>query len=496
MRLSEGVRASAWEVAADAIYPPELKWRRDPALWARERLKAETWSRQREILESVRDHRLTAVHSCHEIGKSWTAAATVCWWLDTHPAGEARVVTTAPTNPQVKAILWHEINKMHQTAGLRGRTNQLEWYINEQLVAFGRKPSEHDQAAFQGIHARYILVVLDEASGIPKELWDAASTLAANEHSRMLAIGNPDLPYGDFFDVCKKDSDWHVIGVGYRDTPNFTGEEVSQQLKDMLIHPSWVENRRKNWGEQSALFQAKCEGLFPTAFSEWSVVPHVWATQCRYLEYPEGEPIEAGVDVAAGGDRTVIRERRGVRAGRVSEFRDPDPMRTVGRLVDKINEWGIQKVKIDVIGVGWGVYGRLRELSTKHNQTGVTTHNAEVVPFNSAEKPTPGNEKKFLNKRAEIWWNVGREYSRLKRWDLSECDDDVIAELTTPRYEPVDSSGKIKVQAKNEIRKELGASPDHADALLLAFWETSTVGHLSGTQRLAATNLLGGFRPL
>ena len=130
----------------------------------------------------------------------------------------------------------------------------------------------------------------------------------------------------------------------------------------------------------------------------------------------------------------MIRERRGLRAGREFQFVDADPMRAVGALVEKINEWGVSKVKVDVIGVGWGIAGRLKELSSRHNPTGAghTTHHAEVVGVNVAEKATPGNEGRFLNLRAQIWWEVGREYSRLGLWDLTALDDDVIAELSAP----------------------------------------------------------------
>jgi hypothetical protein len=35
------------------------------------------------------------------------------------------------------------------------------------------------------------------------------------------------------------------------------------------------------------------------------------------------------------------------------------------------------------------------------------------------------------------------------------------------------SERKIKIEAKEEMKKRLGASPDNADALGLAFWNTT-----------------------
>ena len=139
------------------------KYGAHPVRWVQERLNQTVWSKQREILSAVRDHRRVAVRSGHGVGKSWTAALVACWWLDTHPPGEAFVVSTAPTFSQVRAILWRYIRKHHGAGQLAGRVNQTEWLIDDELVGYGRKPADTDTDGFQGIHARYVLVVLDEA---------------------------------------------------------------------------------------------------------------------------------------------------------------------------------------------------------------------------------------------------------------------------------------------------------------------------------------------
>jgi hypothetical protein len=475
------------------IDPPEAKWRHDPVAWLGERAKAETWSKQREIITSVRDHHNTAVHSCHEVGKSWIAAATAAWWLDTHPIGETRVVTTAPTQAQVQAILWNEINGFHERAGLSGRLNLTEWYFGNYLAGLGRKPSEHTPAAFQGLHARYLLVILDEAYGIPKNIWDAASTLAANEHSRILVIGNPDGP-GEFEEVCRADSGWNVIHIGAKHSPNFTGEPVSQFLKDMLIHPRWVEERAKKWGRDSALFQSKIDGSFPVGGDPFAVIRYDWARACQLLDWPAVGDREGGVDVGAGGDRTVIRERVGLVAGRELEFIDADPIRTAGELNRAIADWGLRKVKIDSTGIGWALAGALTEASSRHSPHGPCIHDAEIIGVNFGSGPTEGTEDKYLNKRAELWWQ-GRERSRpeVQNWDLAAVDDDVLHELTAPKYEILDRMGKVKIEPKKEIIKRLGFSPDRAEALLLAFYETTSLAEVMGGLALAATSLPFAF---
>ena len=96
----------------------------DPTVWAGDKLDAHLWLKQRDIMRSLVANRRTAVKSCHGAGKSFTAGLAASWWIDTHPAGEAFVVTTAPTYPQVHAILWEEIRKNHRRGKLPGRVLQ------------------------------------------------------------------------------------------------------------------------------------------------------------------------------------------------------------------------------------------------------------------------------------------------------------------------------------------------------------------------------------
>src|SRR5690606_8042107 len=160
-----------------------------------------------EIVESVVEHRRTAVKSCHGAGKSWTAGMLAAWWIDTHPPGEAIVVSTAPTYKQVHAVLWEEIRKQHRTGDRPGTVLQTdEWKIGDVLVGMGRKPADHDAHGFQGIHRRYVLAILDEACGIPDALWTAVEAITTNADCRILAIGNPDDPATEFGNVCKPGS--------------------------------------------------------------------------------------------------------------------------------------------------------------------------------------------------------------------------------------------------------------------------------------------------
>jgi hypothetical protein len=440
----------------------------DPVAWIERRLATPLWSKQREIAAAVAGHRRVAVHACHGIGKSFVAAALAGWFIDHYPPGEAFVVTTAPTFEQVRSVLWREIARVHARGGLGGRLSQTSWWLGDEVVALGRKPADHDAAAFQGIHARAVLVIIDEAAGVPQALWDAAASIASTVESRVLALGNPDDPGSYFASVCAPGSGWFVIGIDAFESPNFTAEPVSADLAALLVSPEWVAERAAEWGPDSPLYTARVRGQFPETLGD-TVIPLGWLRRCQRdpLEpalqqaWAAVSPVELGVDVGAGGDRTVIYARRGARAELVWRGSTPDAMEVAGQVVLAVRQAGATRVKVDVIGIGWGVVGRLQELESQ----GV--HGAEIVPVNAGSAPL--DPTRFVRLRDELWFGVGRELARSGGWDLRALDDTTISQLIAPRYAP-DSAGRIKVERKEDTKARLGRSPDDADALLLAFY--------------------------
>lgn len=446
------------------------RWMNDPVSWVGDRLGQTVWSKQREIMESVRDNRKTAVRSCHSSGKSHVASLIVSWWLDSHPPGEAFVVTTAPTTAQVRAILWRYIRRMHKQNNLPGRVNQVEWLIDEELVAFGRKPADTDEAAFVGIHAPYVLCVLDEACGVPDSLWIGAEAITTGPWCRILAIGNPDNANTHFFKVSQPGSGWHPIRISAFDTPNFTGEPVPEKVGVSLISKEWAEEKSSEWGEDNALYSSKVLGEFSVDAADTVVRASDVAT-CRIdpeAKYTPAElsPVELGVDVGGGTDETVVRERRGVLAGREWRIRTDRPEKIAPLVLRALRESRATKVKIDSIGVGFGVIGELRNAAKRGE------HSAQIVGINVSELPR--DKKKFVNKRAEMWWEIGREMSAQGSWDLSQMEnaDITCAQLLQPRWF-LDSKGRIQIEAKDDIRERTGRSPDNADALLLAYFSGS-----------------------
>lgn len=443
---------------ADWLDPPKPP---DTVKWTRDKRGGFLWSKQREIAESVIENRFTAVQSCHGTGKSWLAADIVSWWLDIHPIGDAFAVTTAPTAPQVEAILWREISVAHEEAGLAGRITWGQvpmWKVGDRMIGYGRKPADYADPnkamqAFQGIHAKYVLVVLDEACGIPVWLWNAVDSIVTNNDSRVLAIGNPDDPSSEFEKVCRPGSGYNVIRVSAFDLPCFTGEEVPEDLNKSLTGKEWVEERKKKWGEGSPLYQSKVLGLFPDLSDDSLITPKM-VREAQERELPGIETGAFGGDVARMGvDKSCVYRDRGGVIRRVAEWSKANTMTTAGKFKLILDEKG-QSVPmyIDLVGVGAGVYDRLAE------------QNCNVMPFDGGAKPY--DDTRFVNRRAEAYWEL-RDAFEEGLIDLDPRDDELANELVSMKW-AVDSRGRIKVESKDDMRKRGLPSPDHADAVMMA----------------------------
>lgn len=537
----------------------------DPRLWV-ESNNEFVWSKQAEILASLVENRYTAVHSAHDLGKSFIASRAIAWWIDSHPIGEAFVVSTAPSAAQVSAIMWREVAKIHRKAELEGKVNRAgypQWFIGPELVGYGRKPADYEQSAFQGIHAKYVLVVIDEACGVPRHLYDAIDSLVTNQNCRVLAIGNPDDAASHFASICKPGSGWNVIHLDGLRSPNITydrvvgddpefprypllaalmeaeglpysTEVVPDELREYLIDEMWIEERIHRWAgvapEQvatltpealtdmllsrthgSSLFTAKVRGIFPDAASE-GVIPLGWVTQAvaRWHDIHDGLGQRApggvrvtGVDVARTGvDQTCLAHRHGEYVSIVEKMRITDTMEVANQVAAHLHEPGSSAV-IDVIGIGSGVYDRVRQMKSRAEVVGTP------IPFNAskqAQRRDRLGQFHFFNDRAAAWWNLRERLDPAFGSQLAIPDDEeLIEELCAPKYD-LYANGRLKIESKDQIKARIGRSTDSADALIQAFWidgpggvvdgiPYADVGRYEGRETRGSVYNYGGYDP-
>lgn len=455
---------------ADLLDPQPNPWAADPNGWVQAKCGEETWSKQTEILESVRDNRTTVVRSAHGTGKSHIAARAAAWWVDSHPLDDVFIVTTAPSTNQVKGILWRYLKQVKTKAGLAGNITDSdvpEWKIDGRLVGWGRKPADlndPEKAAtmFQGIHAKYVLVILDEACGIPNWLWVAVKTLLTSPTNRCLAIGNPDDPKTQFEKVCRPGSGWHKIKISAFDTPAYTGEKVSQDLLDALVSKEWVDEAARDWGVDSSLYTAKVKAEFPEE-SDDVLIPPSLICKAMQRDLSGDAAFDKGVyalDVARkGADENVLARNRAGRIRVIDTWRGLDLMQTAGKVV-KLLGWQGHKFEVggivDANGIGAGVYDRCKE------------QGMPVRAFNSSNQAH--DPRRFYNRRAEVYWmmreGIDNGLIDLPDENDPDADDALIAQLGSIKY-TTDSAGRIKMEKKEDHAKRVGSSPDRADAAVM-----------------------------
>ena len=489
-------------LADQRLTNPWMRYEDDPVGFVEKGLGEILWSRQRTILESVRDNKRTAVPACHYNGKSHLAARAIAWWISVHPVGTAMAVTTATTFRQVRAILWSHVRRVHARHGLVGHTTQIEWRVDNELVAYGFSPRDTDETAVQGIHAPHLLVVVDEAGGISSVLGNALESIMTGGHTRLLAIGNPPTDVEDswFERACHNSNGlWTVLPVSAYDTPNFTDEKTGacrscppevppHDIKTHLVDHSWVDEVIAEFGETSAFVEARVHARFPRSAPN-KVIPLSWVEASLDNERPaDGTDIRLGVDIAAdGGDEFVIARADGFRVTlrhKSSGSANQNAVDVAGVVLQHIREAEQDRierrinapvrVKLDTIGLGWGVVSILQRWKDEQR------HDSLVIPVNVSERAA--ESAKFMNQRAEMWWNARTLFQpRISlntepTYDLHlDIDRRTIAQLSAPLYKS-DSSGRIKIESKIEMKRRGTTSPDRAEAILLALYEPPNSG--------------------
>jgi hypothetical protein len=482
--------------------------------WTQENLGQFLTPQQRMINESVVNNRYTAVPSAHAQGKSRFSAIKTGHFIDSHAVGSAFVVTTAPTSAQVESVLWRELIRVHTVAGLRGRLTRAgypQWHIGDELVAFGRRPTE--VASFQGIHERFILIVLEEADGIPEPLWIAADTLASSGRAHVLAIGNPDSADSYFAKILRPGSGWNVIRCDGLRSPNFTKAAVSQypdlrqymmdngippsdgsvkeyppqvraEWRDALLSPQWVHERMQRWGvtrfldedgtarwRESALWMSKVRGVPPEEGSE-GLIPLSWVEAAirRWREWEAaGRPQVPGrtifgCDVAdTGKDETVMSVRRDYVIEGLTRVGQQDTETTGARLVGRMEKVPNSTACVDAVGVGVGVVNYVR------------ARKYPIIPFNGAGSAEgmrdETGEFTFANRRSAAYWHL-RELLDPTNGPQKLClpdVEDLITDLTLPKWK-VRTGAVIEIEPKDSVVKRLGRSPDCGDCVVMTLW--------------------------
>lgn len=419
------------------------------------------WDKLIELNSLIATYRRVIVPSGHGVGKTWDIAHIALWFLFCfYPA---KVITTAPTWTQVEKLLWSEISKAYNTSqvALGGRLLTTDLKIEEDWFAIGfstrGRAAEREYGAprFQGFHSENLLVLLDEGPGVEHEIWTSIETLITGVNNKIVAIGNPTSPTGDFYEACKSPL-WKKLTISSFDHPNVKENRI---IVPGAVTRDWIEERRLDWGEDSPLWVSKVLGEFPAEGTD-TLIPLTWVEACVGLDlrkYDEDDkiidtPKRLGVDVARyGDDKTVLCQ---IFARMVQPFESvskKDTNWTIGRVKVLNIENSFDEIGVDDTGVGGGVTDGLED-------SGIDV-NAENFGSSAIE------DDKFENRRAELFW-VLREDIKNKSISLPD-DKELVNQLCSIKFSYT-RKGKIKIESKDEMKKRGLKSPDKADALAIA----------------------------
>lgn len=400
------------------------------------------------------------------VGKSAFVAMITLWFMSTVIGGSA--ILSANNDTQLSSKTFGEIGKW-KTLCISGYWFEMlqkklipePWYsksLQDRLgidttsyYAEGVLWNEDNVDAFAGAHnTEGMLLIFDEASGIPTAIWDASIGFFTEKsiYRFWLNFGNPRRNTGAFFDC------FHDDGKNWI-TRNLDAREAEVEDVEPLVA------KAKQLGEDSDWTRVEVRGQFPAQGDRqfisrgiiFDAVRRDLITDHNDIRFDRNEPLLIGCDPARfGSDATVIRFRQGRDAKSIQpiELIGADNMKVANTLAKLIDETDPDAVFIDS-GAGAGIIDRLREMQYKVYEVGFGTAAEDV---------------QWADHRTELW-------ARMRDWLIGAMIDDhdkLRKDLAGPEYEYTGKGhDRLKLESKDSMRKRQMASPDHADALALTF---------------------------
>ena len=417
----------------------------------REVLAFEPDDDQAAILTDIQNgERRISIRSGHGTGKTTTLAlATVCHALTRFPQV---TVCTAPTSSQLFDALAAQTKSwfkklpkpLLECFDLKSESIHHKAAPEDSFISFRTSRPEMPEA-LAGVHSENVLLIADEASGVPEAVYIAASGSMSGHNATTVLAGNPVRTQGLFYqthhELARTWKTYHLSCIG-----------------NPRISDDFLRDMEDRYGLDTNDYRVRVLGEFPRAEAD-TVIPYelIQLALDRDVAQTPVRPIW-GVDCARfGSDRSSLAKRAGNHAlGTAKVWKGLETMELVGRIKHEWDETSEldrpEAICVDAIGLGAGVADRLAELGLP----------ARAISVSEAP-PLGGN---YLNLKAELWFECRQWF--MERSCTLNGDTQLAAELSWPRY-GYTSSGKVKVEGKAEMKKRERKSPDIADAFVLTF---------------------------
>lgn len=395
------------------------------------------------------------------LGKDALAAWIIIWFLRCFP--DCKIPCISVSADQLNKVLWSEIGTWLKYSILRDdfELQNDKFYYNQKDVklrgktwfaftkAANPKSSDKEQVeTLSGVHARNMLIVVDEGSGIPDPVFDPLEGTLTQPCNWCFMIFNPTRSKGYAIDSQYKYSDYWV-------TQRWSAEE--SEIADRQV----IERTKEKYGIDSTPYRVRILGL-PPLVDESTLIPMDWILDAvdREIVPFEKDPVIKGMDCGAGGDQSIICTRKGGKVFPLKRLTTPDSQVLINWAGDDLVSVPDSIIRVDNIGVGWAVCGTLQD-----------RYGARVESADSRRSTNLTNPDKFVNKRAEMYWTLREKFE--KGFISIPNDPELIDELSAMKV--LYNKGKIQIVEKLKIKAELGHSPDSADALALSYYNDNDV---------------------
>jgi hypothetical protein len=441
-----------------AILNKLREWKYNPVSFVRDGIEATPSRQQADLLGSFPKHKRHTVRSGHGTGKDACASWLIMNFMTTRPY--AKVVCTAPTNRQLGDILWSELSKWFRRSIFRDefviqsdkifhKESPKEWWCR--AVSPSVKASKEEQAeTLAGFHGDHLLIVVDEASGVPDPVFIPLEGAMTQPDNIVLLIGNMTRNTGYFYDShfdVRQMNKWNKLHWDSRDSEN-----VDQ------AYPKYMADK---YGEDSNVFRIRVMGD-PPKDDERTFIPLDWAISCidNQFEIDPYAPCYLGVDVARyGEDESIILPRKGLKIYPWSTFQGMNTIDLGGHALETLREFDADGMGVDEIGVGAGLVDWLQKLPG-----GLRKAHGVNVTRESSDK------NRFHRLRDELWWEMREKCRKQMYWfpgDTAkerELSNELCNELSSLYYD-FDNNGAYVVESKKMAKARGIKSPNIADAL-------------------------------
>lgn len=482
---------------------PSPKYRGKYVEFAHDILGIELWSSEEwgiedpesggqvEICRACAEHERVAVASGQKIGK--TTVEAVIALCDYCSYDDMRVIVTASTGYQVDEVFWRELVIRRTRAGkcvpcLKAdpfdktipRPCPHSAFIDGEIgqkartglrsgfrEIFGLTANEGE--ALLGISGANLRFIIDEGSGVRDAIMRGLDGNRAGGAS-MLMFGNPTKNEGYFFEAFhEKAKFWRTFNISSEHNPNAISGE---KLIPGLATRGYIDERKEEWGEKSPEYTIKIKGRFAVHEAGKIFSLHaIGEAEARWHDAPAVGRLFVGVDPAGAtgtGDESAFASRRGSKQLELEVARGLDEDAHLVRILAIIGRHRTAQrepkpvVVIDREGaVGAKLLGLLRDYVERNPDA------FELVAVRASDgavrQPAVYDRvRDELAANLEGWLRAG---------GAIVSDFKLTKELHVLTWRQRANDGKLKLTPKDEIKKELGRSPDRFDALALACWE-------------------------